>query len=242
MNRGSIVVTGAAGGIGSAIVERLNAEGYTTIGLDLEEAQDATHHEIVDLTDLSNVEALSKELSRRHRIVGMVHCAAMQPISSTGGIDPGIWIKTMSVNMIACDILVSGFMHSLNANRGSVVAVSSVHGTATTGGMTAYATSKSALNGWVHSAALDLAPHIRVNGVVPGATDTSKLREGLDRWPPAEAAARLLSLESRTALGRVARPSEIANVVYFLLSDQASFVTGTLIRADGGALARLGSE
>ena len=70
--------------------------------------------------------------------------------------------------MVAVDALLSGARESLAANSGSVVVISSVHAHATTGGVTAYATSKAALEGWVRSAALDLGPGIRVNAVAPG--------------------------------------------------------------------------
>jgi len=121
------------------------------------------------------------------------------------------------------------------------VVISSVHGRATSGGVTAYATTKAALEGWVRSAAMDLGPGIRVNAVAPGAIDTAKLREGFARWGES-AEARKAVLRERTALRRIGEPSDVAGAVSFLIGDDARFVTGAVLVVDGGATARLGSE
>ena len=112
---------------------------------------------------------------------------------------------------------------------------------ATTPGIAAYSTTKAALEGWVRAAALDLAPRIRVNAVVPGAIDTPKLREGFARWG-SEAAERLAVLEERTPLSRVGTAQEVASLVSFLTSEQSRFTTGGSFVVDGGATIRLGSE
>jgi NAD(P)-dependent dehydrogenase (short-subunit alcohol dehydrogenase family) len=152
------------------------------------------------------------------------------------------WTETLRVNVIAIDALVSGTRGSLASNDGSVVVVSSVHARATTGGLTAYATTKAALEGWVRSAALDLGPEIRVNAVAPGAIDTPKLREGFARWGDESAEERKAVLRERTALGRIGDPADVAGAVSFLIGDDARFVTGAVLIVDGGATARLGSE
>ena len=122
-----------------------------------------------------------------------------------------------------------------------MVAIGSVHGRATTPGIAAYSTTKAALEGWVRAAALDLAPRIRVNAVIPGAIDTPKLREGFARWGSG-AAERFAVLEQRTPLNRVGQAAEVASAVAFLVSDRAAFATGTSLVIDGGATTRLGSE
>jgi len=132
----------------------------------------------------------------------------------------------------------------LVAHRGAVVAISSVHAKATTRGIAAYATSKAALNGWVRAAALDLAPHVRVNAIQPGAVRTGMLLDGLARRPDEGSPDQALeALAARTPLGAVAEPADIAAAVGALLDPAVTrFMTGVTLPADGGALIHLSTE
>jgi 2-keto-3-deoxy-L-fuconate dehydrogenase len=181
-------------------------------------------------------------LARDYELKAIVHNAAAQPIAGAGETSLDDWVEALRVNVIAVDALVAGTRESLAASDGSVVVISSAHARATTGGVTAYATTKAALEGWVRSAALDLGPGIRVNAVAPGAIDTAKLREGFARWGEESAEERKVILRQRTALRRIGDPSEVAGAVSFLIGDDARFVTGAVLVVDGGATARLGSE
>lgn len=238
----AVVVTGAAGGIGSALCRRLRADGYVTVGMDRTASTDADIDLQIDLRDSEAVAAAARELAREHELKAIVHNAAVQPLAGAGATSPADWWDTLRVNLIAVDALVSGARQSLAANEGAVVVVGSVHARATTGGITAYATSKAALEGWVRSAALDLGPEIRVNAVAPGAIDTAKLQEGFARWGEESAEARKEVLRQRTALRRIGDPEDVAGAVSFLIGDDARFITGAVLLVDGGATARLGSE
>jgi NAD(P)-dependent dehydrogenase (short-subunit alcohol dehydrogenase family) len=185
---------------------------------------------------------LGCELAESYNLKAIVHNAAAQPIGGAGETSLADWVDALRVNVIAADALVAGTRQNLAANEGSIVVISSVHGRATTGGVTAYATTKAALEGWVRSAALDLGPDIRVNAVAPGAIDTAKLREGFARWGEETAEERKEVLRRRTALRRIGEPSEVAGAVSFLIGNDARFITGTVLMVDGGADARLGSE
>ena len=111
---------------------------------------------------------VGRELARDYELKAVVHNGAVQPIGGAGETPWDEWANALRVNVIAVDALTSGARENLAANDGSVVVISSVHGRATTGGITAYATTKAALEGWVRSAAMDLAPEIRVNAVCSG--------------------------------------------------------------------------
>lgn len=237
----AVIVTGAAGGIGAALCERMRKDGYITIGIDRNPAPAADIHLQVDLRMSEHLVGLGRELAGDYELKAVVHNGAVQPIAGAGETPLAEWVEALRVNVIAVDALMSGTRENLAANDGSVVVISSVHGRATTGGVTAYATTKAALEGWVRSAAMDLGPEIRVNAIAPGAIDTAKLREGFARWGES-AEERKAVLRQRTALRRIGEPSEVAGAVSFLIGDDARFVTGTVLIVDGGATARLGSE
>lgn len=238
----AVIITGSAGGIGTALCERMRADGYVVIGIDKVSASHADVHFTIDMRESDGLVTLGRELARDYELKAVVHNAAVQPIAGAGDTSMAAWLDTLRVNVIGVDALMSGTRDNLAACGGSVVVVGSVHGRATTGGVTAYATSKAALEGWVRSAALDLGPEIRVNAVAPGAINTAKLREGFARWGNESGEERREVLLSRTALQRIGDPSDVAGAVSFLIGDDALFVTGTALVVDGGATARLGSE
>ncbi len=234
------LVTGAAGGIGAAICQRLQADGFVVVGLDRDPSPAADLSVQIDLADLDALATIAQELCQVHEVTTVVHNAATQPLGGVGELSPQTWEHTFRVNVLAADVLVGAARQRLEAAAGSVVVVGSVHGRATTPGIAAYSTTKAALEGWVRAAALDLAPRIRVNAVIPGAIDTAKLREGFARWGT-DAAARRAVLEERTPLGRIGDAREVAAAVAFLVSD-AGFSTGSYLVLDGGATVGLASE
>jgi NAD(P)-dependent dehydrogenase (short-subunit alcohol dehydrogenase family) len=124
---------------------------------------------------------------------------------------------------------------------GSIVLVSSVQALACQNGVAAYATSKGALEALTRAMAVDHAEErIRVNAVLPGTVDTPMVRSSADTFRGDGSLEQVLEQWGAShPLGRVAQPGEVANVVAFLLSDEASFVTGASYRVDGGLLAQL---
>jgi NAD(P)-dependent dehydrogenase (short-subunit alcohol dehydrogenase family) len=127
--------------------------------------------------------------------------------------------------------------HMKRAGRGSIVNVSSLHGFATLDGFFPYAAAKSGLIGLTRSLALDYGLYgIRVNVVAPGFVRTRLVQESIDRADDKEAAER--AMVGGVALGRIGDPHEIATVVRFLASDEASYVTGASLLVDGGLTAR----
>jgi NAD(P)-dependent dehydrogenase (short-subunit alcohol dehydrogenase family) len=119
-----------------------------------------------------------------------------------------------------------------------VVNIASFHAGATIENFSAYAAAKSGVVGLTRGAALDLAPKgVRVNAVCPGIVETAMWQAWLDELDAPEAAvAEVLKLQP---LGRIGRPEEIAEAILFLGSEQASYITGTTLFADGGVTARL---
>lgn len=158
--------------------------------------------------------------------------------------DEALWDEVMAVNLKGC-FLASKYAAPAMIERGggAIVHVSSVQAMACQTNVAAYATSKGGINALTRSMALDLAPHkIRVNTVCPGSVDTPMLRASADRFKGDKTVEETvlewgMSHPLGKGLGRVCTVEEVAEVIAFLLSDRASFVTGDEIKVDGALLA-----
>lgn len=127
--------------------------------------------------------------------------------------------------------------HMLAAGAGTIVNVSSIHAVVTRDSFFPYAAAKAGLTGLTRSLALDYGPHgVRVNCVCPGFTRTRLVQESIDLAADVAAAER--AMIAGVALGRIAEPEEVASVIAFLASDDASYVTGATLLVDGGLTAR----
>ena len=148
------------------------------------------------------------------------------------------WDRFFAVDLKAAWLAAKHVLpHMKRAGRGAIVNVSSLHGFATLDGFFPYAAAKSGLLGLTRSLALDYGPHgIRVNVVAPGFVRTRLVQESIDRAP--DRAAGEAAMVAAVALGRIGDPREIALVVRFLASDEASYVTGASLLVDGGLTAR----
>lgn len=238
----AVVITGSAGAIGEAICKQMSVDGFFTIGIDLIPSDAADKSIVLDLAETKEVRAVGLAVGAEFEVTALVHNAAIQPIGEAGDTPNEDWIEAFRVNVLAADVLLSGMKANLARNQGSVVAISSVHSRATSGGMTAYATTKAALEGWVRSAALDLGPRVRVNAIAPGAVNTAKLREGFARWDEGDAEDRLRFLRDRTALKVIGEVEQVALAARFLIGEGAQFITGSTLVVDGGATIRLATE
>jgi len=240
------LVTGAGGGIGRAICERLSADGFHVLGADLMDGVEASWNGRAIRCDVGSVEDLEKMFSVISRLHVVVNNAAVTVYKQLVETSVEEWDTTFAVNVRACFLTTRLAAELLAAVRGSVVNVSSVHASATSAGVAAYASSKGAVEALTRAAAVELAPRgIRVNAVMPGAVDTSMLRRGLSRGHLVAGSAeddKVMELGARHPLGRVATPAEVAAVVAFLVSSDARFITGATIPVDGGTLAKLSTE
>jgi NAD(P)-dependent dehydrogenase (short-subunit alcohol dehydrogenase family) len=230
---GALVAVGAIdeGGV-DAVVAEIGAQGGRAEPL------------VVDVTDPARLRSAVEAFARTAGgINALVYSAGIQRYGTVTETTDELWAEVFAVNVTGVFIAVRACMPHLRASgRGSVVVVSSVQGVATQQNVVAYTASKGALNAFVRAVAVDEAMHgVRVNAVLPGSVDTPMLRASaaLFARPGQPTDDVLAEWGSGHALGRVARPEEIANVISFLTGPRSSFVTGGEYRVDGGLLARL---
>ena len=240
--RKTLVLTGASRGIGHATVKRFSGEGWRVITCSRQAFAESCpwpsgpeDHIKVDLSDPEDVGQAVAEIRHRLEADGgqldaLVNNAAISPKLEGGArmnsieTPMHVWRDVFQVNFFAPIMLARGLFKELARAKGSVVNVSSIAG----GRVhpfagTAYATSKAALGSLTREMAADFGPHgIRVNAIAPGEIDTAILSPGTEK------------IVETIPLRRLGSTVEVADIIFFLCSGQASYVTGSEIHINGG--------
>jgi len=232
------IVTGASGGIGRAISERLMAEGARVVLVDrrppiLEGPADSANFWYAPPTDVGHEDDVAAifngAMERFGRIDHVVNNAAVMSFKPIEALTREDWYEVLDVNLLGAAYCIKKAFAAMKPG-GSIVNVSSVHAVRTSRLAAPYAAAKAALGSLTRTAAIEGKPKgIRVNAVLPGAVDTPMLWENPNVQSGAEQVDQAL----------VGGPAEIAAAVVFLLSDEASFVNGAALAIDGGRLASL---
>ena len=248
----TILITGAAGGIGRATVNIFTEKGWRVIGVDRAEfGGDFPQNGLFIQSDIARPEDMHAIFEKANAFTdsldALVNNAAMQVAKPLIETTVEEWDAVMAANLRSVFLGVK-LAHPLLKARGgaAVVNVSSVHAIQTSANIAAYAASKGGMLALTRAMAIEFAlDNIRVNAILPGAVDTPMLRAGLGRGHlgGSDVQERLDNLARKTVNGRVGTPAEIAHAIYFLAdNEQSSFMTGQALVIDGGATARLSTE
>lgn len=238
----TLILTGASRGIGHATVKRFSSAGWRVITCsrhpfpeDCPWEAGPEDHIQVDLADPANVAEAVAEMRERlkdqgSRLNALVNNAAISP-KGEGGARLGVfdtvleaWRRVFEVNFFAPVSLARGLVEELKKAQGSIVNVTSIAGTRVHPfAGSAYATSKSALAGLTREMAADFGQlGIRVNAIAPGEIDTAILSPGTEK------------IVAEIPMRRLGTPEEVARTIYFLCTDQSSYVNGAEIHINGG--------
>lgn len=238
-----VVITGGASGIGAACATALAEVGRPVALWDVQ-AERAERHAaalqerfgvvaVASTVDLRDPEAIADAAVRTRSMLptigGLVHCAGTVDTGSLEGVTVQSWDDGVNVHLRPIPFLVQAFLPDLVANPGSaIVATASINATLGNAANPIYTASKGGVLALVRSLADRLGRDgIRINSVSPGQIRTPMMQPTLDAVGEGK-------FQNRILLGRVGEPEEIGRVVRFLLSDDASYVTGAEIVVDGG--------
>jgi 3-oxoacyl-[acyl-carrier protein] reductase len=242
----AFLVTGAARGIGEAVVRRLANEGAAIAATDLDAASlsaleaslrangASVFSQAFDTRDSAATNAfVAAATARLGRLDGAVPCAGIARTAPAEEMDDAGWANVLDINLTGVFFTCRAVGRVLLAQgHGAIVTIASITAKGGQPGRANYAASKWGLVGLTKTLAVEWGHRgVRVNGVAPNGVDTPMIRDGI----PADFLTNVML--DRTPLGRLAQPEEIAAAIAFLLSDDAAYINGAVLEVDGGLTA-----
>lgn len=240
----SALITGANGGIGQALCAAFRQHGWYVVATDLQAdpAPSCDAYLPLDLARFSRDAAyradglagIRARLPDPAALGALVNNAALQVVAPVERLTAEDWRDTFDVNVAAPFLLVQAMLPALEAAKGAVVNIGSIHAQQTKAGFSAYAASKAALVGLTRALAVELGGRVRVNALCPAAVATPMLAAGFGQ--DQEALARLAGYHPARCIGT---PGEVAAFALMLAAEASPYVTGAILNLDGGISSRL---
>jgi len=238
-----VFITGGAKGIGAATARAFYDGGYNVVIADIDDVNgiklkdelgEACLFISCDVSKSDQVKkAIKYAIDQFGEIEVLVNNAGINPYGTVTETTDELWDKVMDVNLKSHFICARECIPSMLRNkRGVVVDVASVQALMSQNKVAAYTTSKSALLGLVRSIAVDYSPIIRSVAICPGSVDTPLLRNAAQESPDPDQV--IKECEDMHLSKRIAKPEEIADLIFYVASEKADFITGRPIRIDGG--------
>lgn len=233
----SIILTGNTNGIGKAIDEHLTALGYLVIGIDKNgDNKNTINYDLANLSEDSSCKELNHLINSKlnnTKCVALINNAAVQILGNILELSIKDFEQTLKTNLIAPLSLSKMMFKTLEANNGNIINIGSIHSKLTKPEFISYATSKAGLAGLTKSMAVDFGNKVRINMISPAAVETNMLLSGFKNKKD------LLKLKGTHPTQSIGTPSEVAQLVSFLIENNINFLNGANIELDGGISSRL---
>jgi len=237
-----VLITGSAQGIGRAIALKFaktgakialndieaQKENLEKVKKEIEELGSEAKYYFADVSKYEEVERMIKEIEKDFgRLDVLVNNAGIIKDRTLAKMTPDEWKAVIDVNLTGTFNCTKAALPLIVANQGCIINISSIVGERGNFGQTNYSASKAGIIGFTKSLAKELGKFgVRVNAVAPGFIETKMVETVPENIK--------LAVKQLTALGRFGKPEEVANVVFFLATEEASFITGEIIHVDGG--------
>ena len=233
------LITGGASGIGEATCKELARAGASVLvaDLNLEKAQalaaslPGAKAVLMDVTKSDSIEAVAKQLER---LDILVNNAGIANVGGIAQVEPDDFDRLMEVNVKSVYLVTRGMLPLLLKSRGSIVNIGSVAGLVGIKQRFAYCTTKGAVLAMTRQLAVEYPKELRVNCICPGTVQTPFVEGYLDKYHAHEKEKIRGELNARQPMGRLGKPEEIASLIRYVCSDEAEFMTGSLLPIDGG--------